>query len=88
MSYSSFLTDVLKARVSDIAPYVRVSIIATEYGEAVKVEGKGAKKIAAHFARELYLDGDLDTNWARVNPRHGLGYIIPMYENPITSMAL
>ena len=88
MYYRSFLVDVLKARVADIAPYARVSVIATEYGEAVKVEGKGAKKIAAHFARELYLDGDLDTNWSRVNPRHGLGYIIPMYENPIASIAL
>ena len=82
------LADGVKARVARVAPYARVSIIATEYGEAVKVEGKGAKKIAAYFARERYLDGDTNTNWARVNPRHGLGYIIPMYENPITSLAL
>lgn len=82
------LADGLKARVRHIAPYARVSIIATEYGDAVKIEGKGAKKLAAYFARERFLDGDTNTNWAPVSPRHGLGYIIPMYENPITSMAL
>ena len=82
------LADGLKDQIKRVAPYVRVSVVATDYGEAVKIEGKGAKTIAAHFARERYLDGDTDTNWARVNPRHGLGYIIPMYENPITSVAL
>lgn len=82
------LADGLKDQIKRIAPYVRVSVVATEYGDAVKVEGKGAKNIAAYFARERYLDGDTDTNWARVNPRHGLGYIIPMYDNPITSVAL
>ena len=82
------LADGLKARIVRVAPYARVSVVATEYGDAVKVEGKGAKKIAAHFARERFLDGDTNTNWARVNPRHGLGYIVPMYENPIASMAL
>ena len=82
------LADGVKAHITRVFPQARVSIIATEYGEAVKVEGKGAKSIAAYFARERYLNGDTDTNWARVNPRHGLGYIIPMYENPITDLAL
>lgn len=82
------LADGVKCRITRLAPYVRVSIVATEYGEAVKVEGKDSKKIAAYIARERFLDGDTNTNWASVNPRHGLGYIIPMYENPITSLAL
>jgi hypothetical protein len=82
------LADGLKDQIKRIAPYVRVSVIATEYGEAVKVEGKGSKHIATYMARERFLDGDTNTNWARDLPRHGLGYIIPMYENPITSMAL
>lgn len=82
------LADGVKGRLNRIAPYVRVSIIATEYGEAVKVQGKGSKHIATYLARELFLDGDLNTNWARDLPRHGLGFIIPMYENPVTSLAL
>ncbi len=82
------LADGLKDQIKRIAPYVRVSVVATEYGDAVKVEGKGAKTLVAYFARERFYNGETNTNWAGVMPRHGLGYIIPMYENPIASLAL
>ena len=55
-------------------------IIETAQGLAVKITGKGAKLTAKYYCRELYYDGILETDWQSV--RHGLGYLIPFYNNP------
>jgi hypothetical protein len=59
-------------------------IINTEFGTAVKITGKGAKITALMYSRELYYDGIVNTNWNNV--RHGLGYLIPFYDNPLDSI--
>jgi hypothetical protein len=60
------------------------TIINTEFGIAVKITGKGARVTAQYYARELYYDGIVNTNWEGV--RHGLGYLIPFYDNPLDSI--
>jgi hypothetical protein len=71
------------AHIKGSYPLMNVSIIQTAYGEAVKVQGKNAKIVATHYNRERWLDGFNDTPWHKVQPRHGLGYIIPLYDNPL-----
>jgi hypothetical protein len=70
----------------DIAPLCvkDAEIIYTEFGIAVKVTGKGAKVTALMYSRELYYDGIVNTNWEGV--RHGSGYLIPFYDNPLDSI--
>ena len=76
-------TQSLITRISKIRPENRVTVLNLQYGQAVKIEGEGAKSLANYFCTELYLDGDLATKWKDV--RHGLGYVIPLYESPIHS---
>jgi hypothetical protein len=76
-------TQSLITRISKIRPENRITVLNLEYGQAVKIEGEGAKSLANYFCTELYLDGDLATKWRDV--RHGLGYVIPLYESPIHS---
>ena len=81
MDASSLIDDI--ARVS---PNVKSTIVVADDRLAVKVQGKGAKLVAWYWNRERYLNGDLDTDWSRVYPRHGLGYIIPFYEDPMSKI--
>ena len=74
----------LIARIPQIRPNQRASIVETQFGQAVKVEGDGAKATAQYFTHDRYLNGDTDTDWGTV--RHGLGYLIPLYENPIDAL--
>ena len=69
------------ARIMQVSPSKSATVIKTEYGEAVKVTGTGAKVTAEYYNRERYLDGFVDTQWKTV--RHGIGYLIPFYENPL-----
>lgn len=63
------------------------SVITTEFGPAVKVIGKGAKITARHWTRENYCDGITNCDWSFPEPpRHGLGYVIPYYDNPLGSL--
>ena len=71
----------IMSRIVNTHPRMKVSIIETEYGPAIKIQGKDAKYTAGYYTRERYLDGFTNTNWGYV--RHGLGHIIPLYENPM-----
>lgn len=71
----------LAARIKQIHPMQLTYVIDTAYGKAVKVCGKGAKLCTEYFNRERYLEGFTDTKWKTV--RHGIGYLIPFYENPM-----
>ena len=78
----------LMADIARVSPNVKITVVTDDCFDrlAVKVQGKGAKLVAWHWNRERYLNGDLDTDWSRVYPRHGLGYIIPFYENPMDNI--
>lgn len=71
----------LLTRIAKIRPENRVTVLNLEYGQAIKIEGEGSKALANYFCTEMYLDGDLSTKWKDV--RHGLGYVIPLYEAPM-----
>lgn len=72
--------------IARVSPNIKATVVAVDNRVAVKVQGKGAKLVAWHWNRERYLNGYLDTDWSRVYPRHGLGYIIPFYENPMSKI--
>lgn len=65
-------------------PDIKAKVIRTQYGPAVHLTGKGAKDVANQLARENYRNGWCDTKWQDV--RHGIGYLIPLYNNPMTSI--
>lgn len=72
--------------IARVSPNIKATVVAVDNRVAVKVQGKGAKLVAWYWNRERYLNGHLDTDWSRVYPRHGLGYIIPFYENPMNNI--
>lgn len=71
-------------QISKVWPGVEAAVIYTQHGTAVKLTGTGAKSVANHLAHENYLNGDTDTRWRDV--RHGLGYLVPLYNNPISAI--
>ena len=79
-----YTAELIAARIKQLRPAQHAQIIETKYGKAVKVTGKGAKDTVGYFTRENYYGGVVNTNWKAV--RHGLGYLIPLYENPLDSM--
>ena len=56
-------------------------IIATPYGVAVKITGKGAKLTAQYWVRENYLNGTFSVDYGVV--RHGLGYVVPYHDSDV-----
>jgi hypothetical protein len=70
--------------INKIWPTIKAKPVSTQYGTLIVLTGKGAKAIANHLARENYLNGDTDTLWRDV--RHGLGFAVPLYNNPMTSL--
>ena len=76
----------LTASILLVNPNVTVTIIEGDHGKALKIQGKGSKIVAWYWNSERYLDGYVDTDWSKVAPRHGLGYLIPLYENPLNSI--
>jgi hypothetical protein len=71
-------------RIKQVWPNLSVETITNEFGTAIKLSGKGAKVAANYIARENYYDGIVDTLWRDV--RHGLGYAVPLYDNPLNSI--
>ena len=71
-------------QINNIWPGLKVEQITTQHGPAVRLTGKGAKVVANTLARENYLNGWCDTAWRDV--RHGLGYLVPLYNNPMTAI--
>jgi hypothetical protein len=67
--------------IERIWPSIKAKAAKTQYGTLIVLTGKGAKNVANHLAHENYLNGFVDTRWQDV--RHGLGYAIPLYNNPM-----
>ena len=70
--------------IERIWPTIKVKVIQGEHGTMLVLTGKGSKVVANHLARENYLNGYVDTRWRDV--RHGLGYAIPLYNNPMNNI--
>jgi len=68
-----------------IWPNVKTKIAHNQYGTIIVLTGKGCKAVANHLANENYLNGVVDTRWRDV--RYGLGYAIPLYNNPMSFAA-
>ena len=65
-------------------PELTAKAVGNEFGTIIVLTGKGSKVVANHLAKENYLNGFVDTQWRDV--RHGFGYAIPLYNNPIGAM--
>ena len=67
--------------INKIWPNITAKVAHNDFGTLIVLTGKGAKVVANHLAKENYLNGDTDTLWRDV--RHGLGYAVPLYDNPL-----
>jgi hypothetical protein len=70
--------------INKVWPNIKTKVVHNEHGTVIVLTGKGAKALANHLARENYLNGDADTLWRDV--RHGLGFAVPLYNNPLSSI--
>jgi hypothetical protein len=70
--------------ISKIWPTIKAKPVTTQFGTIIVLTGKGAKVVANHLAKENYLNGYTDTLWRDV--RHGLGYAVPLYNNPLNTL--
>lgn len=70
--------------ISKTWPNIKAKVVHNEYGSLIVLTGKDCKVVANHLARENYLNGFVNTRWRDV--RHGLGYAVPLYDNPIDSI--
>ena len=71
-------------RISKVWPSIKARIVHNQYGSLIVLTGKNSKVIANHLARENYLNGFTNTRWRDV--RYGLGYAVPLYNNPLDSI--
>ena len=62
-------------------PEIQARAVQGEFGTLIVLTGKGAKVVANLLNNENYANGTVDTRWRDV--RHGLGYAIPLYNNPL-----
>jgi hypothetical protein len=67
--------------INKIWPTITAKVVHNQYGTIIVLTGKNSKVVANHLAKENYLNGDTDTLWRDV--RHGLGYAVPLYDNPL-----
>jgi hypothetical protein len=65
-------------------PTIKARTVTNQYGTLIVLTGKNSKAVANVLARENYLNGYVDTNWRDV--RYGIGYAIPLYENPLNGI--
>lgn len=70
--------------ISKVWPSIKARIVHNQYGSLIVLTGKNSKVIANHLARENYLNGFTNTRWRDV--RYGLGYAVPLYNNPLDSI--
>lgn len=70
--------------IEKIWPGIKGKITTNQFGTVVVLTGKGCKGVANHLAKENYLNGDTDTIWRDV--RYGLGYAVPLYNNPMNGI--
>jgi hypothetical protein len=71
--------------IERVWPTIKAKPVSNQYGTLIVLTGKGCKTVANHLARENYLNGDTDTLWKDV--RHGLGFAVPLYNNPMNTRA-
>ena len=71
--------------IERVWPNIKATTTHNQFGTVVVLTGQGCKAVANHLARENYLNGDTDTLWRDV--RHGLGYAVPLYNNPMAAIA-
>lgn len=71
-------------RIEKIWPGIKARTVSNEFGTLIVLTGKNSKVVANHLARENYLNGFVDTRWQDV--RHGIGYAVPLYDNPLNNM--
>ena len=67
--------------IERVWPTIKARAISNQYGTLIVLTGKNSKVVANHLARENYLNGYVDTRWQDV--RHGVGFAIPLYNNPM-----
>jgi hypothetical protein len=70
--------------ISKVWPSIKARIVHNQYGSLIVLTGKNSKVVANHLARENYLNGFTNTRWRDV--RYGLGYAVPLYNNPLDSI--
>jgi hypothetical protein len=71
-------------RINKVWPTVTAKVVHNQYGSLIVLTGTHSKVVANHLAKENYLNGDIDTLWRDV--RHGLGYAVPLYNNPLSEI--
>lgn len=71
-------------RIEQVYPTIKTKVINNQFGTVIVLTGKNCKVVANYLARENYLNGVTDTLWRDV--RHGLGYAVPMYNNPMNDI--
>jgi hypothetical protein len=67
--------------IARVWPTIKAKPVSNQYGTLIVLTGKGCKAVANHLAHENYLNGFVDTHWRDV--RHGLGFAVPLYNNPM-----
>jgi hypothetical protein len=67
--------------IERVWPNIKARATSTQYGTLIVLTGKNCKAVANHLAHENYLNGFVDTRWRDV--WHGLGFAIPLYNNPM-----
>lgn len=70
--------------IERVWPTIKAKPVTTEFGTIIVLTGKNCKVIANHLARENYLNGFTDTLWRDI--RYGLGYAVPLYNNPLNTL--
>ena len=70
--------------IERVWPTIKAKPVTTEFGTIIVLTGKNCKVIANHLARENYLNGFTDTLWRDI--RYGLGYGVPLYNNPLNTL--
>ena len=70
--------------IARVWPGITARVAHAEFGTLIVLTGKGCKAVANHLSKENYLNGFTDTLWRDV--RHGSGYAIPLYSNPLDTI--
>lgn len=73
-------------KIQSVWPTIKAKMVHGEHGEMIVLTGKGSKVAANYIARENYLNGLTNTKWRDV--RYGLGYAVPLYDNPMDKMGI
>lgn len=70
--------------IAKVWPDIKARVVTNEFGTMIVLTGKNCRVVANHLARENYLNGSVDTRWQDI--RHGIGYAVPLYDNPLNKI--